>query len=89
MMTDGDRPTIKWAVRYVDKGVRDEVGYIIPKGWWVAGWQEGDDESLASIHVAQHTLGTDAAASLAAVTAHLLNGYEQARAVGDGEAGDV
>lgn len=79
MMNDDTRKKINWSVRFVEKGTRDEVGYVIPTGWWVAGWEEGDEDSVASLHVAQHTAGSDAAASLAAVTAHLLNGYENAR----------
>lgn len=79
MMTDENRKSLSWSVRYIESGTRDEMGYVIPAGWYVIGWEDGEEESLASLHVSQHIAGSHAAASLAAVTSHLLNGYEQAR----------
>jgi hypothetical protein len=84
-MTDEDRKAITWSVRYIDRGTRDDAGYIIPMGWYVIGWEEGEEDSLASIYIAQHTAGTYAAASLAAVTSHLLNTFEKDRITAKGE----
>lgn len=77
MMNDEGRSPMTWSVRYIDRGQRDDQGYIIPRGWWIAGFKEGFEDSMASIHVAQHVAGPAAAASLAAVLAHLLNTLER------------
>lgn len=81
MMNDENRPSLAWTVRYVEAGERDNMGAVVPKGWWVCGFEEDRDEAVALIHVAHHESGQYAAASLAAVTSHLLNGFEQAREV--------
>lgn len=84
MMTDNERESITWSIRYVERGTRDDVGYVIPPGWYIAGWEENGDESIASIYIAQHAGGSFAAASLAAVAADLLNTYEKDRLAAKG-----
>lgn len=81
MMNDEQRPGLEWSVRYVEPGERDHIGAVIPKGWWVCGFEQAKEEAVALIHVAQHESGHYAAASLAAVTSQLLNGFENVRQV--------
>lgn len=77
-MNDEDRKALTWSIRHVERGARDQMGALVPKGWWVVGFEDDIDEAVASINIS-HLGGPYAAASLAAVISHMLNTFERDR----------